>query len=207
MKNILFLLILIIFSAAVFADFAPTIDIVQINATDYDPLEGGIIYVKVDFNVTDTDGIANLNNSECKCRFDNNTIWTGTYESASNTSCTNTTINATIMQYTCTVPMNYWYQPTTYSVNVSIKDNSTEVSNATQTFVYNILAASSLDTSDINFGLLTSSNYSTNVTDLNSPLTINNTGNKQLSINVTGADRSEERRVGKECRSRWSPYH
>ena len=24
---------------------------------------------------------------------------------------------------------------------------------------------------------------------------------------VRGADRSEERRVGKECRSRWSPYH
>ena len=23
----------------------------------------------------------------------------------------------------------------------------------------------------------------------------------------TAADRSEERRVGKECRSRWSPYH
>ena len=25
--------------------------------------------------------------------------------------------------------------------------------------------------------------------------------------NAEGADRSEERRVGKECRSRWSPYH
>ena len=24
---------------------------------------------------------------------------------------------------------------------------------------------------------------------------------------TTGAPRSEERRVGKECRSRWSPYH
>ena len=24
---------------------------------------------------------------------------------------------------------------------------------------------------------------------------------------VTASDRSEERRVGKECRSRWSPYH
>src|SRR2546430_12297620 len=24
---------------------------------------------------------------------------------------------------------------------------------------------------------------------------------------VTGSNRSEERRVGKECRSRWSPYH
>ena len=25
--------------------------------------------------------------------------------------------------------------------------------------------------------------------------------------NLVGEDRSEERRVGKECRSRWSPYH
>src|SRR2546430_4495628 len=24
---------------------------------------------------------------------------------------------------------------------------------------------------------------------------------------LTGSERSEERRVGKECRSRWSPYH
>ena len=24
---------------------------------------------------------------------------------------------------------------------------------------------------------------------------------------LLGAERSEERRVGKECRSRWSPYH
>ena len=26
-------------------------------------------------------------------------------------------------------------------------------------------------------------------------------------IVITNAERSEERRVGKECRSRWSPYH
>ena len=31
----------------------------------------------------------------------------------------------------------------------------------------------------------------------------NNLGFKK----ATGAERSEERRVGKECRSRWSPYH
>mgnify|MGYP000916964425 CR=1 FL=1 len=33
----------------------------------------------------------------------------------------------------------------------------------------------------------------------------------QMTLTVTGdvkpGDRSEERRVGKECRSRWSPYH
>src|SRR3712207_9235276 len=27
------------------------------------------------------------------------------------------------------------------------------------------------------------------------------------SLGVLASDRSEERRVGKECRSRWSPYH
>src|SRR3712207_9511440 len=28
-----------------------------------------------------------------------------------------------------------------------------------------------------------------------------------VGINLTNPKRSEERRVGKECRSRWSPYH
>src|SRR2546428_10584570 len=37
-------------------------------------------------------------------------------------------------------------------------------------------------------------------------------GSKHITLNATGggfltASRSEERRVGKECRSRWSPYH
>src|SRR3989442_5632595 len=27
------------------------------------------------------------------------------------------------------------------------------------------------------------------------------------AVRMAGIDRSEERRVGKECRSRWSPYH
>ena len=29
----------------------------------------------------------------------------------------------------------------------------------------------------------------------------------ELGIRLTSDNRSEERRVGKECRSRWSPYH
>src|SRR3712207_7435466 len=28
-----------------------------------------------------------------------------------------------------------------------------------------------------------------------------------VSVHATNPERSEERRVGKECRSRWSPYH
>ena len=30
---------------------------------------------------------------------------------------------------------------------------------------------------------------------------------KALGTGIAGGVRSEERRVGKECRSRWSPYH
>src|SRR5690348_17794324 len=30
---------------------------------------------------------------------------------------------------------------------------------------------------------------------------------RQCFLNAVLAERSEERRVGKECRSRWSPYH
>ena len=38
-------------------------------------------------------------------------------------------------------------------------------------------------------------------------LEVNNAGrNESISFRF-GKDRSEERRVGKECRSRWSPYH
>jgi hypothetical protein len=32
-------------------------------------------------------------------------------------------------------------------------------------------------------------------------------GNKKMPTNSGMMTRSEERRVGKECRSRWSPYH
>ena len=31
--------------------------------------------------------------------------------------------------------------------------------------------------------------------------------NKAIQVSAISKNRSEERRVGKECRSRWSPYH
>ena len=38
-------------------------------------------------------------------------------------------------------------------------------------------------------------------------LDLDNQKNRQTSIVYDINGRSEERRVGKECRSRWSPYH
>ena len=37
--------------------------------------------------------------------------------------------------------------------------------------------------------------------------TVDDLKGKNVSIGDSGSGRSEERRVGKECRSRWSPYH
>src|SRR3712207_8643876 len=51
------------------------------------------------------------------------------------------------------------------------------------------------------------------VTDRANPLPLGSIEtSKAMDVEVRGkhayvADRSEERRVGKECRSRWSPYH
>ena len=45
---------------------------------------------------------------------------------------------------------------------------------------------------------------------VNDPTDRGGATNKGVTITTwrqVGYDRSEERRVGKECRSRWSPYH
>ena len=42
---------------------------------------------------------------------------------------------------------------------------------------------------------------------LNKKLLVNSLGVLFDLLSKTGSKRSEERRVGKECRSRWSPYH
>ena len=38
-------------------------------------------------------------------------------------------------------------------------------------------------------------------------LVIDDTGDRKAGTKTANVGRSEERRVGKECRSRWSPYH
>ncbi len=181
-----YLIFLIIFCHAVFAAL-PTIDNIALGQASYTPTENSTTTVRIDFNVTDLDGISNLNNSACNCKFDNNPAWQALYENAADNNCDNQTIDADTIQYTCLVDMQYWYENNTYSVNITVKDNETQVNNATETFTYITLIASVLDTTTINFGTLTSPDYGINKTDTNSPMTITNTGNKQLTLKVTGA--------------------
>ena len=45
------------------------------------------------------------------------------------------------------------------------------------------------------------------LTDADIDTTVSEIRRALLEADVALDDRSEERRVGKECRSRWSPYH
>ena len=66
-----------------------------------------------------------------------------------------------------------------------------------------LLAMSLAMMTSASFAWLTISR-SPEVTGVNT--TIASNGNLEIAL-ATGDGRSEERRVGKECRSRWSPYH
>ena len=44
-------------------------------------------------------------------------------------------------------------------------------------------------------------------TDVCGPMSVKAHGKYRYFLTFTDDLRSEERRVGKECRSRWSPYH
>src|SRR2546422_11211548 len=49
--------------------------------------------------------------------------------------------------------------------------------------------------------------FSTSLVSDQGPLFLSNAGTYTVLVEGYIGDRSEERRVGKECRSRWSPYH
>jgi hypothetical protein len=184
--GIVFLLILLVLSVAYAA--SPVIDSIVLDENTYTPTENSTTPVNVIFNVTDSDGEENLNDSACKCEFDNSAEWQEIYENAADTVCDTEIIDADTVQYTCVVDMQYWYENNTYSVNITVKDNETQVNNISKTFNYTHLVSSVIDTAIIDFGTIASSEYSTNKTDINSPMTVINTGNQPLTLKITGAD-------------------
>ena len=59
----------------------------------------------------------------------------------------------------------------------------------------------------ISTNTLLSHDYDLNLYSLENTNEILATSKKKPIFNFSNNVRSEERRVGKECRSRWSPYH
>ena len=174
-------------------NYDPTTDNCIVSTNSYSPTESGTTAVTVKFNVTDTNGVADLNNTLAKADLDDALTFSALYESATGTSCSTSDIDADTRQYTCTVNMQYWYSPTTnYSARCSAgdKNDSTLVTaNHNNAFAYAQLVASTADGAAVGFGTITNAAYSTNVSDANSPVTLTNTGNVALAtVSLTGAN-------------------
>ncbi len=174
-------------------NYDPTVDTCAIAASSYSPTESGTTAVTVRFNASDTNGVADLNNTLAKADLDDATTFSALYESASNTTRTSSNIDADTKEYTCTVQMQYWYSPTTnYSARCSAGDNNDTTlvtANQNNAFAYAQLVASTADGTAVGFGTIASGNYSTNVSDANSPVTLTNTGNIALAtVSLTGAN-------------------
>ena len=75
----------------------------------------------------------------------------------------------------------------------------------------NALVADGMNKSFIDaYSVLQNMNSMTNITDDSTNtflMMTNDTTHEPMLLQEPEDDRSEERRVGKECRSRWSPYH
>ena len=184
--GILFFSIAVSFSSLVFGA-TPTIDTVKVNASSFNPTEAGFTEVEIRFNVSHPDNHTNLNDTECRCDVDDQATYADTF--AHNTSCVSVNVNVTSKQYTCIINMDYWFIDGTWSVNVTIADSNQSFDHDTsQTFTYSQLIASSLDTTAVGFGTIADTDYSTNKTDSNSPTVITNTGNKNLTLNITGTN-------------------
>jgi len=172
----------------------PNIDTCVVDNTVFNPTENSVTAVTVRFNVTDGNGASDLNDSLAKAEFDNNeTAFEALYESAANTSCVSSDIDADTRQYTCSVSMQFWFQHSqNYSVRCYAGDNNDSAlvsSTALNAFDYTKLVASSVDGTTVNFGTITSSQFGTTVNDTNSPVNITNTGNAVLAnISITGAN-------------------
>jgi len=173
-------------------NYDPTVDTCAIATSSYSPTETGTTAVTVRFNASDTNGVADLNDTLAKADLDDAVTFTALYESASNTSCTSSNIDADTKQYTCTINMQYWYSATNYSARCSAGDNNDTAlvtANHNNAFAYAQLVASSADGTAVGFGTIASGNYNTNVSDANSPVTLTNTGNVALAtVSLTGVN-------------------
>jgi len=155
------------------ANTAPVITSIRLPAAQT-ITENSYINVTFFFNATDANGASDFNNTSAR-GFINKSAETSRY----NFSCSSENINTTTNRYNCTVDIWYFDGDGDWTVNVSVKDNSSNyVQNTSQVFTVNPTKAMVINTNglrwtDINLG--TTNNLAAN------NITVNNTGN----VNIT----------------------
>lgn len=186
------LLLIILFSSLCYAgSFAPTFKYVKINESSYIPTENDITTVLIIAEGEDLDGAFELNDSACKCSATYNSIWDGNiYDNLYNNTCFKVNETAFTKAFYCSLRMQYWYPNGTYTINMTLRGTPLFIYNTSQSFNYSILLASSINSTKINYGIITKEDYDN--TMVSSPLKITNTGNINLSLKITGANVTHE---------------
>lgn len=168
----------------------PVIYYMALDAGSYDPTEASTTTVSITARVRDDNGVGDINDSEFKTEVDDVASFVSAVAKYTNASCVTADLSATEREYNCTWSMDYWDSAGTYSTQVTAGDNTGTVSNGTAdgapTYSYTTLVASGIDSTTISFGSVTTGTTNNPATE--NPITLNNTGNANLSINVTGAD-------------------
>ena len=145
-------------------------NLTSVPATD--PHAGNITTIFINFTVTDTDGVTELNDSTARVVFNKSTA-------TRNGTCLPNDFNTTSTRYTCNVSMWYYDDPGVWSINVSVSDNTSRTAfNATTSFTYNSLSSISLNISQLSFGTVY---LRTPTGAINDPIIINNTGNTDFT--------------------------
>mgnify|MGYP006289808109 CR=1 FL=1 len=163
----------------------------QVNITvDNSTLSGGVTPVEDSSNtvnvyatVCDPDGVNDINDSATTVSY---------YKSGETTrsgSCSLVgDLDAYCANFSCSADLYYWDGYGVWNSNLTANDlgNQTPVSNTSFTFNYQLLRAMVIDPNQINWSAISPGD--TDAKADNDPTTINNTGNYDGTLNVTGLD-------------------
>jgi len=146
------------------------------------PNELGVRAITFDVNVTDPDGVNDINNSEVKAEFTKvgQTTRIGNCPKQNN-------INSTTANFTCTVNMLYFDGDGSWNIRVEARDIGNQTpQNGTSTFDYGLVRGLSISLSLLLWpGLVTGA---TNQNASNDPTIVNNTANYNGPISITAYD-------------------
>ncbi len=159
---------------------APIIYFVEDKGT-IAPTEEGTTSINFHFYANDSDGNTNLNDSTAKLQVN----LTGE-ETRYNYSCVKVNdIGSYGANYSCIINMWYFDQNGDWTVNATIKDvNDALATNTSQIFSYDELTAFIMTPTSLNWTGLSISDI--DVPADNHPIVMNNTGNDETDVNVTG---------------------
>ena len=162
------------------ANSAPTLPAV-FAPTNFQLVGTSTANLVINFTVRDDDRSTDINRTASYIQLHGPSSCSSYMRNSTNT-CTNTTSaanNNKFMNFTCTIVMNYWDCPGTWTINASATDLSSAVArNDTATLTVDALQYVTITPSLIDFGtLVVSSNNRTAITNT----TVNNTGNDNVT--------------------------